>query len=318
MTAGARPGGAWLGYALASMLCFGVTNFFLGYISEKSSGDPAASVKAAMILWLGCGLLGVSGSILFGLSGRGFSGLPGNSFFLPMTAGFTLALGMLLLKASLAANPLAKGPIVAVTSSNSLIVALLAWAFIRERLSGGQWAGFLVIVAGIALISLGGGGRAHLGAVGFAVAAMLLFGVTNFLLKLAGEKGCDSVTASVVLWLAVGACGVAASAWHWLARSGFPRLEHSGLAWLALLAGIFLALGMLCIKKAVTLGQAGPGAAVSGSNAILVSLLDLGLLGHWPSPLKLLGMLAAIAGIIVLALSRPLKKTAVPATAGEN
>jgi len=311
--AGAARG--WLSQALASMLFFGVTNFFLGYISENCPGDPSASVKASMILWLGCGLLGVIGSLLFKLSDRGFSGLPGKSFFFPLAAGVTLALGMLLLKASLAASPLAKGPIVAVASSNSLVVALLAWAFIRERLSRGQWAGFLVIVAGIALISLGGGGRAHLGAMGLAAAAMLLFGMTNFLLKLAGEKGCDSITSAVVLWLAVGACGVAASAWFWLARSGFPMLAPPGLSWLALLAGIFLALGMLCIKRAVTLGQAGPAAAVSGSNAILVSLLDLGLLGHGLPALKAAGMLTAIAGIIALALSRPLKKAAVPATA---
>ena len=303
----ARTGRAWQAWALASMLFFGVTNFFLGYISEKSAADPAASVKAAMILWLGCGLLGLAGSVAFTWSKRGFSGLPrGKSALLPAVAGVTLALGMLLLKSSLAANPLAKGPIVAVTSSNSLVVALLAWAFIGERLSSGQWAGFLVIVAGIALISLGGGGGAHLGAVALAAAAMLLFGVTNFLLKLAAEKGCDSLTAAVVLWLAVGACGLLAIFRHWLIHGGFPGLARPSLAWLALLAGIFLALGMLAIKKAVTMGQAGPAAAISGSNAILVGLLDLGLLGHGLSPLKLVGMLAAVAGIALLALARPL------------
>jgi drug/metabolite transporter (DMT)-like permease len=221
---------------------------------------------------------------------------------------------MLLLKTSLAANPLSKGPIVAVTSSNSLVVALLAGMIIKETLSAGQWAGFLVIVAGILLISLGGGMEGRFGAVGLAVAAMLLFGITNFLLKLAGERGCDSVTASVVLWLVVGACGIAAVAWHWLARSGFPVLGRPALTWLALLAGVFMALGMLGIKKAVTLGQAGPATAVSGSNAILVNLLDLGVLGHWLPPLKLAGMLMTIGGIVFLALARPLKKNRARAT----
>jgi drug/metabolite transporter (DMT)-like permease len=309
MIAGQKPNRAWLAPALAAMLFFGVTNFFLGYISEKSAGDPAASVKAAMVLWLGCGLLGIVAAAFFKLSRRGFAGLPGKrALLLPVAAGITLALGMLLLKTSLAANPLAKGPIVAVTSSNSLVVALLAWAFIGEKLSPGQWTGFLVIVAGIVLISLGGGTRAHLGAVGIAVAAMLLFGNTNFLLKLAGERGCDSLTVSAVLWLAVGGCGVLAVLGHWLAYGKIPGLADPSLAWLALLAGIFLALGMLGVKKAVTAGQAGPAAAVSGSNAILVSLLDLGLLGHWLPPLKLAGMLTAIAGIAWLALARPLKK----------
>ncbi len=309
MIPGAKPSCAWLAWALASMAFFGATNFILGYVAERSSGDPATSVKAAMVLWLGCGLLGIAGVAYFTLTGRGFSGLPRERpLFLPVAAGVSLALGMLLLKASLAANPLAKGPIVAVTSANSLVVALLAWAIIREKLAPGQWAGILTVVAGIVLISLGGGGRAHLGAVGLALAAMLLFGVTNFMLKLAGARGGDSLTVAVVLWLAVGACGVLAVAWRGLAGSGSPALARPALTWLALLAGALLALGMLAIKKAVTLGPAGPAAAVSGSNAILVSLLDLGVLGHWLPPLKLAGMLTAIAGITALALARPLKR----------
>lgn len=308
-----RPAGSrvWLGWALASLLGFAVTNFVLGYISEKSAGAPGASVKAAMILWLGCGLLGVSGVLVFKATGRGFSGMNGSKLLaLPVAAGFTLALGMLLLKSSLAANPLAKGPIVAVTSSNALVVALLAWALLRERLSPGQWAGFAVTVAGIVLISLGGGGRAQAGAMALALAAMLLFGATNFLLKLAGARGCDSPAAAVVLWLVVGACGLIAAIGHWLFAGTLPVLARPGLTALALLAGGFLALGMLGIKKAVTLGQAGPASAVSGSNSMLVGLLDLVLLGHWLPPLKLAGMLTAVAGIVALALARPRKRAA--------
>lgn len=311
MFPGAKPRCAWLAWALAAMTCFGATNFLLGYIAEKSAGDPAASIKAAMVLWLGCGLLGIAGAAHLTFSGRGFSGLPGRwSSLFPVAAGVSLAIAMLLLKASLAADPLAKGPIVAVASANSLVVALLAWALIREKLAPGQWAGILTVVVGIVLISLDGGGRARFGAVGLAILTMLLFGITNFLLKLAGVRGCDSLTVAVVLWLAVGTCGVLAVAWRGSVGAGFPVLRSPALTWLALLAGIFLALGMLAIKKAVTLGPAGPAAAVSGSNAILVSLLDFGVLGHWLPPLKLAGMLTAIAGIA--ALARPLKKSKAP------
>ncbi len=296
----------WLAWALASLLFFAATNFILGFIAEKNAADPAASVKAAMILWLGTGLLGGAGALAFRISGRGFSGLSGRRpLLLPLAAGVTLALGMLLLKSGLAANPLAKGPIVAVASSNSLVVALLAWVLLREKLSPGQWAGFLVIVAGIAMVSLGGGGRADRMALALAGLAMLLFGATNFLLKLAGSRGSDSLTAAVVLWLAVGGCGLLAIAGYRVFSSRYPLLASPGFSLLALLAGGFLALGMLGIKKAVTLGPGGPATAVSGSNAILVSVLDVALLGHWLPGMKLAGMLTAVAGIVVLALAKP-------------
>jgi drug/metabolite transporter (DMT)-like permease len=223
---------------------------------------------------------------------------------------------MFLLKTSLAANALAKGPIVAVASSNSLVVALLAWVFLREKLSPGQLASFFVIIAGIILLSMGGKAGGTFDAMGYAVAAMLLLGLTNFLLKLAGEQGCNSVTAAVLLWLSVGGCGVLAFAWQWFERAPWPWLEPVGLGWLALLAGVFLALGMLFVKRSVTLGQAGPATAVSGSNAVLVSLLDLALLGHWLAPLKLAGMLATVAGIVMLALARPMNKSRASARAG--
>jgi drug/metabolite transporter (DMT)-like permease len=300
---------SWLHFALAALFFFGATNFILGFISEKNAGNPDASINAAMILWLGAGILGLAGACCLKISGRGFSGLPReNHFVLPVIAGVTLALGMLLLKISLAANPLAKGPIVAITSSNSLVVTLLAWGFLREKLSPGQWAGFFITVAGIIVLSLSGKAVGQYGAVFYAVIAMILFGLTNFILKLAGEQGSDSVTAAVVLWLSVGACGLLAFAWRWLEKSHFPDLQTPFLDGLALLAGIFLALGMLGIKKAVTLGQAGPASAVSGSNAVLVSLLDYGLLGHWLPSLKLAGMLVVISGIVALALAKPVGK----------
>jgi drug/metabolite transporter (DMT)-like permease len=293
---------------MAALVLFGLTNFILGLIAESSGKDPAASIHAAMILWLGTGLLGIISSASSAAVRSSVAVLARErKWLVPAAAGVTLALGMFLLKSSLAGNPLAKGPIVAVTSSNSMVVALLAWLFLREVLSSGQWAGFLLIVAGIALVSLGGASASHFNAVSLALLAMFCFGLTNFFLKLAGARGCDSVAAAVVLWLSVGACGVSAVAGNLALRSRLLALESGRLSLLALLAGMLLALGMLAIKKAVTLGPAGPAAAVSGSNAILVCLLDYWLLGHRLPALKLTGMLTVIAGIVTLALARPVR-----------
>lgn len=296
----------WLLFALAALFFFGITNFILGFISENSTSGFDVSIRAAMTLWLGTGMLGVCGLLYLRGFGRNFSSLAaGRSWLLPLAAGVTLATGMFLLKLGLASNPLAKGPIVAVTSSNSLVVALLAWMVLDERLSRAQWFGFLVVVAGIVWVGLGGTNAGHFNAIGYAILAMIFFGLTNFLLKTAGARGCDSIATAVILWLSVGACGVLAVLQQLVSYSRFPTLGSPVLSWLALLAGIFLALGMLAIKKAVTAGPAGPAAAISGSNAILVGLLDFLLLNHWLPVEKIAGMAALIIGVVVLALAKP-------------
>ena len=124
---------------------------FSAIISEKSAGDPGASVKAAMRPLAGnAGCSAGRRPAVFKISGRGFSGLPGKEpLLLPLAAGVTLALGMFLLKTSLAANPLAKGPIVAVTLEQLPGRRPPGLGVLREKLSPGQWAGFLIIVAGI-------------------------------------------------------------------------------------------------------------------------------------------------------------------------
>lgn len=58
---------------------------------------------------------------------------------------------------------------------------------------------------------------------------------------------------------------------------------------------------MLGIKLAVTKGPAGPATAIAGSNAILVTLLDLLVFRHWPPAAKVIGMILALAGIAILA-----------------
>ena len=61
------------------------------------------------------------------------------------------------MKLGLASDPGAKGPIVAISSTNAMIVALGAWFMLRERLSKGQLLGMLVIICGIVVMALGAG-----------------------------------------------------------------------------------------------------------------------------------------------------------------
>jgi transporter family protein len=293
----------WLQYALGSFLCFGITNSLLGAIFEWSGRNPSTPVTAPFIVWLTMGLFGVGTALIFGLTGRGFRGIPTPRLaWVAALAGLFLSLGMLTLKLGLSSDPGSKGPIVAITSTNAMLVAVGAWVFLKEKLSRMQLTGMLVIVSGIIFMALGQGSETSLRGFLFGLATMLFFGITNFLLKYAGHKGMNSVTATAILWLSSGLCGALAVAGCLLLYGNLPGLEHPSLLLWSALAGISLSLGMLFIKLAVTKGPAGPATAVTGSNSVLVALFEFFVFAHIPPTPKIIGMAITIGGIIFLSL----------------
>lgn len=294
----------WVGYALASFLCYGITNSLLGAIFEWGDRNPDASVTAPFILWMTMGVVGVGAVGVFRLKGRGYKGLPSRRFvWIAAAAGVTLSAAMLTLKLGLASDPGAKGPIVAITSANAMIVALGAWLILREKLGKGQLLGMFVIICGIVVMAVGTGAGFSSRGLLFGLATMILFGVTNFLLKYAGHHGSDSVTIAAILWLSAGACGVLGVGYCLVRYGHLPGMQEPSLILWAIFAGVTLALGMLFLKLAVTKGPGGPATAITGSNSILVAVFEFLVFAHIPPVQKLIGMGIAIAGIIVLSLS---------------
>ncbi|MCK6504306.1 DMT family transporter [Myxococcota bacterium] len=299
--AAARP---WIRFALLGFLGFGSTNFLLGCIVEWSGRDPQASISAPLLLWLAMGLVGLCSLVLFRWTGRGLRGLPSRGVVgMAAAAGLTLAAGMMTLKLGLAAEPGARGPLVAVASSSALLVALASRVLLGERLSGRHALGLLVIVGGVVMIGLSGGGQASHTGLAFGLLTLLCFGVTNTLLKVAGHRGADSVSATVVLWTSAGAAGLVGLGTTFAIGRGLAGLDSPLLVGTSLLAGLTLAVGMLGTKLAVTRGPGGPAAAIAGANAVLVALLERLVFGHTPPSWKLVGMTVAVGGIVLLALA---------------
>jgi transporter family protein len=290
-------------YALASFLCYGITNSLLGAIYEWSERNPDTPVTAPFVLWLTMGVVGVGAAGVFKVRGRGYKGLPSHRFvWVAVVAGITLSAAMLTLKLGLASDPNAKGPIVAITSTNAMIVAIGAFFILRERLSKGQLLGMFVIICGIAVMALGPSAGSSARGLLFGLATMVLFGITNFLLKYAGYHGSDSVTTTAILWLSAGVCGLLAVGYCLIRYGHLPGLQEPSLILWAVLAGVSLAMGMLFLKLAVTTGPGGPATAITGSNSVLVALFEFLVFAHIPPAQKLIGMGIAIAGIIVLSL----------------
>jgi drug/metabolite transporter (DMT)-like permease len=145
-------------------------------------------------------------------------------------AGITLSLGMLTLKLGLASEPTARGPIVAISTTNSMLVATLSFFFLKEALTKRQLFGFLIIITGLVITGLSSGSHASLSGLIFGLLTMLLFGVTNYLLKYAGHNGINSATATVILWLSSRVVGLFAIVGSFALGRGLAGL-HSPLLW---------------------------------------------------------------------------------------
>lgn len=138
----------------------------------------------------------------------------------------------------------------------------------------------------------------------YAVFTMLCFSITNFLLKIAGHHGMDSILASLVLWLSVGCVGVVFFAYYYTTGT-FPENREHVAATLYLapaIAGAFLALGMYCLKRAVTAGPAGPAVAISAANAVVVALFSYIFLKEDLTGAKIVGMFMVIFGMVVMSV----------------
>jgi len=300
-----RPGydKSWVLFAAATFILFGLTNFILGYIGETSGNNSDTSISSIMLLWTGMGILGL---IIF-FSPAIDSGKIKDSFKMKLApagifAGLTLALGMFTLKTGFISDPGSKGPIVAIASANAMFVAFTAWIFLREKLTRKQILGMVIILSGISLIALGSSSSASLRGIAFGISTLILFGITNYLLKYAGCKGGDPLVIAVLLWISAGCFGVTSLAVSRLSGRGLKGLDDPLLISLSLMTGIILGLGMLTLKISLKKGPAGPAIAISGSNAVLVLLLDFLVFGHFPHIMKITGMFTVICGIAFLTI----------------
>ncbi len=134
----------------------------------------------------------------------------------------------------------------------------------------------------------------------YALVTMLMFGITNFLVKYAGYTNMGSMFTSILLWLSTGITGLIFMMAY---RNEFMENMKRISPWLILLpvfAGIALAIGMYAIKIALTNGPAGPTVAITAANAFLVALLAYIFMGEGLSWMKMVGMLVIVAGIVIL------------------
>ncbi len=134
----------------------------------------------------------------------------------------------------------------------------------------------------------------------FAVCTFLLWGTTNFLISY-GEKnkGIDPTLFTAVMWVTMGALGVALFA-YLLTKGETITVEWKMVFPIA--AGLFLGVGVLTFAFAMSHNEMSTGAtaAIATSNAVFTTLLAFMFLRESLTMQEWVGIGTVVLGIIIL------------------
>jgi len=188
-----------------------------------------------------------------------------------------------------------------IISLSPVVTIALSFALMRERTGRAGTLGIALALVSLPLLNLSEGsvGGAGVGWFLQSLLIMLAWGVQAYLMKLANEHvGADSI----FFYMTVGALLLVPVAW---AMTDFGRPINLGLdgPWMAAAIQILNAIGALTLVLAFRYGKAIVVAPLTNAGAPLITAaLAMLLAGVVPGPLKMLGLLLALAASLLLVL----------------
>lgn len=301
---------AWACYAIGANVSMGVGGFLMAEIGHASDDPAVANTSAIFLVWTTIGICGILGISMQACMSDPLPGMKSRAnAAVSVAAGVLNTLGMLSLVLALAQDPASAGATTAVLPLGGVIVAVLAFLLLGERLVLAQVVGIGICLAGPVCMALANGtaaeGRALLGAL---VAAILL-GLFAFAKKVARSRGAAPFSVVLIIYLVAGCSGAGGLLTRYFAKG--PDHVLVGLAGslplLAVASGIAWCSGTMLFQLALV-GHAGPAAAILNTNCVVVLVLTVLVLGVIPPMAKVVGMGLCIAGVSILALSSPLPR----------
>lgn len=285
-----RPRRTWLGFALVTVVLWGIWGAFSGISAQRGFPDTLVYCvwaltmlpPAVFILWRnGWALDRTPRAVLYG-----------------MLVGLLGAGGQMLLFKALTLGPAYF--IFPIISLSPVVTIALSFALLHERTGKLGALGIVLALLALPMLDLSFGGAAQ--GVGWFVLALLImlaWGVQAYFMKLANH----TVSAeSIFFYMTVGALLLVPVAW---AMTDWSRPINTGWdgPWLAAGIQVLNAIGALTLVYAFRHGKAIVVAPLTNAGAPLVTaVLALLVAGVVPGPLKLAGLALALVASLLLAL----------------
>ncbi|MEN4904932.1 DMT family transporter [Luteimonas sp. TWI1437] len=290
--AAALPGGrAWLGFAMATVVLWGVWGTLSGL-----TASPAFPETLVYCVWA----LTMVPPALFVLWRNGWRvDRSPRAIVYGLLIGLLGAGGQMLLFKALAGGPAYF--IFPIISLSPVITIALSFTLLRERTTRVGAVGVALALLALPLLDLSLGSAEGEGVGWFVLSLliMLAWGVQAYFMKRANTV----VRAeSIFFYMTVGALALVPVAWR---MTDFGQPIATGLQgpWLVAAIQVLNAVGALCLVYAFRYGKAIVVAPLTNAGGPLITAaLSLVLAGVVPGPLKLVGLAMALVASVLLAL----------------
>ena len=280
----------WLGFALLTMITWGVWGAFTGLPTEHGFPDTLVYVvwSLTMIPPALIALKRVGWKVKF----------DGRSVFLGLSAGVLGAVGQMVLFAAVKNGPTYL--IFPIISLSPVLTIVMSFALLRERTGKLGLLGIAFALCSLPLFDYESGGARSYGLWFFlALAVLVTWGVQAYVIKLANAT---MDAENIFFWMALSAVLSIPVA---LAMTDFSQPINYGAQgpWLAAAIQILNAVGALTLVFAFRYGKAIVVSPMVNAGApLLTALIAMVVAGAMPGPTKLAGIALALIASLMLAL----------------
>ena len=136
-------------FALTTFLLWGTTNFLISYGEKHTDIQPATFTA---VMWVSMGVMGLILMVYLYSTGKTIQ--IDTRLAYPIAAGVLLGVGILTLSLAMSHTSTGSGATAAVATSNAVFTALLAFAFMDEKLDIKQWIGIGTVILGIVILRI--------------------------------------------------------------------------------------------------------------------------------------------------------------------
>ncbi len=283
----------WLLFILITVCTWGVWGAFSGYQIQHGIPDTVVYIAWALSM-IPCAIVAL-------VLNKGKLKHDGRSIGLGCAVGLLGAGGQLVLFKALTLGP--SYIIYPFISMSPVIVIGLAAVFLHEKASRWQWAGIVVALAAILLLSLqsnteGAPVQGWLWIV-LAVLVLVAWGVQGFFMKFANQS---MDAESIFIWMTISAVVLVPVA-YWMSGDAAAFFSESNAAvpfWSSFGIQILNAIGALTLVYAYRYGKAVVVSPMEGLSPMVTVLLSLIILHVIPSPIQIAGLCCAAFAMYAL------------------